>query len=86
MSCHPPDLQREDAHLHIPPRAQNLPENAYLSHLIRCHMRTVRKVTCNLGHRPARALAQRCSLQSAVCSHNLNSKVKDRVIFTRGLV
>lgn len=57
-------------------------KNAYLSHSIRCHMQTVRKVTCNLGHRPAHELAQQCFLPSVVYSHNLNSKMKDEgVIF-----
>lgn len=57
------------------------PKNAYLSHSIRCHMQTVQKVTCNLGHRLARELAQQCFLQSVVYSHNLNSKMKERGVF-----
>lgn len=58
-------------------------KNAYLSHSVRCHMQTVRKVTYNLGHRPAHELAQQCFLLFAVYSHNLNSKMKDEgVILT----
>lgn len=46
-------------------------------------MQTVRKVTYNLGHRPAHELAQQCFLLSVVYSRNLNSKIKDEgVIFT----
>lgn len=55
---------------------ETLPKNAYLSHSIRCHMRTVQKVTYNSGHRPAHELAQQCFLQSVVYSHNLNSKMR----------
>lgn len=78
----PSDLAKRTHTYTFSPRTQNLPENAYLSHLIHCHMQTVQKVTYNLGHRPAHALAQQCFLQSAVYSHNLNSKMKDGVIFT----
>lgn len=85
MSRHPPDLAERTHTYTFLPRAQNLPENAYLSHLIHCHMQTVQKVTYNLGHRPARVLAQRCFSQSAGYSRNLNSKMKDGVILTMAL-
>lgn len=80
------------------PTAQNVPillcpqlvpmtflKNAYLSHSIRCHMQTVRKVTYNLGHRPAHELVQQCFLLSVVYSHNLNSKMKESYFYHHAL-
>lgn len=92
--CSPPPSTQSSSVLH--PTAQNVSvllcpqlvlmtfrKNAYLSHSIRCHMQTVRRVTYNLGHRPAHELAQQCFLLSVVYSHNLNSKMKQEgVIFT----
>lgn len=61
--------------LKISPRQQQWRRSSsYLWHSIRCHRQTVQRVTCTWGHRPAHGLAQRCSVQSAGCSHSWSSK------------
>lgn len=47
--------------------------DAHLLHSAHWRMQTVQKETCSWGRRPGRGPAQRCSGQSAGCSHSLRS-------------